>query len=354
MKNQKPGDDVRRINISGQTGNSTIFAGESLENIQARLPAGVRLIIITDENVKRLYSERMPPAKHIVTATTEAAKTLDTAAFIYRRLIELQADRAVFLLGVGGGIVCDITGFVAATYLRGVRFASAPTTLLAQVDASVGGKTGVNFNGYKNMVGVFNQPMLVFCDPSVLKTLPEAEIANGFAEIVKHAAIADDRYFNLIEQNVDQALALEPDLLEKIVHDSIAIKADIVNRDEREQGERKKLNFGHTVGHALEKTSGFSHGKAVSIGMAAAARLSVQKGYLSESQERRIKSLLVSLGLPVWTRFDPDAVFEALARDKKRLDENIHFVLLSGIGKSFVEPVGLSELRKFLEGLAAG
>ncbi len=345
---------MRQIIISGQTGNSTIFSGGSLENIQARLPAGVRLIIITDENVKRLYSDRMPSTELIVTGTTEAAKTLDTAAFVYRRLIELQADRGVFLLGVGGGIVCDITGFVAATYLRGVGFASAPTTLLAQVDASVGGKTGVNFDGYKNMVGVFNQPMFVFCDPSVLKTLPETEIANGFAEIVKHAAIADERYFNLIEQNVDQALALQPELLEKIVYDSVAIKADIVNRDEREQGERKKLNFGHTVGHALEKTSGFSHGESVSIGMAAAARLSVQKGYLRESQEERIKSLLVRLGLPVWTRFDPDTLFEALARDKKRLDESIHFVMLSAIGKSFVEPVSLSELRKFLGALAAG
>lgn len=343
---------MRQLDITGHTGKSIILVGERLENIGAHLPRDSRVIAITDETVEKLYSDHLPQTERIVIGIGEEAKTLETASFIYRRLIDMDADRGVFLLGVGGGIVCDITGFVAATYLRGVRFANAATTLLAQVDASVGGKTGVNFEGYKNMVGVFNQPLFVACDPVVLKTLPEREVASGFAEIVKHAAISDFEYFTFLEQYADKACGLDSEVLEKIIYESVAIKADIVNRDEREQGERRKLNFGHTVGHALEKTQGFGHGEAVSIGMMAAARLSVQKGYMPEKEAKRLESLLLRLSLPVSAGFDPDAVFSAMVKDKKRLDDRIYFVLLKEIGKSFVEPVEIAELRNFLQSLA--
>ncbi|MFP4194977.1 MAG: 3-dehydroquinate synthase [Desulfobacterales bacterium] len=345
---------MRRLEISGKTGKSAILVGERLENTPCHLPADDRVIVVTDEIVDQLYSGCLPEAERIVIGTGEKAKTLDTVSAIYSRLIDMEADRGVFLLAAGGGIVCDIAGFAAATYLRGVRFASAATTLLAQVDASVGGKTGVNFNGYKNMVGVFNQPLFVICDPLILKTLPERELANGFAEIVKHAAISDAEYFAFIEKHADMACNLEPGVMERIVYDSVAIKADIVNRDEREQGERRKLNFGHTLGHALEKTKNLTHGEAVSIGMVAAARLSVRKGYLRESSAARIETLLERLGLPVYTDFDPDEVSLALAKDKKRLDDRIYFVLLEEIGKSFVEPVALAELKKLLPELAGG
>ncbi|MCF8111080.1 MAG: 3-dehydroquinate synthase [Desulfobacteraceae bacterium] len=345
---------MRRLEIFGDTGKSSIIVGEQLKNIYAHIPAGTRIIVVTDEIVDRLYSGCLPKAERIVTGIGEKAKTLEAASLIYKRLVDIEADRGVFLLAVGGGIVCDITGFVAATYLRGVRYASAATTLLAQVDASVGGKTGVNFKGYKNMVGVFNQPLFVICDPAVLKTLPEREVANGFAEIVKHAAISDAEYFAFLEQHVDKACSLEPEVMERVIYDSVAIKADIVNRDEREQGERRKLNFGHTLGHAIEKTKNFSHGEAVSIGMAAAARLSVEKGYMPEKSADRIEALLVRLGLPVHADFDPDDVFTAVARDKKRLDDRIYFVFLKEIGKSFIEPVKLSELKKFVRRLAGG
>ncbi|MCF8024591.1 MAG: 3-dehydroquinate synthase [Desulfobacteraceae bacterium] len=343
---------MRQLNISGQAGNSIILVGERLENIRTHLPPEARVIIITDETVESLYAEQMPAAERIVIGTGEAAKTLDTASAVYHRLIRIEADRGVFLLGVGGGIVCDITGFVAGTYLRGVRFANIATTLLAQVDASVGGKTGVNFDGYKNMIGMFNQPSFVVCDPMVLQTLSDREIANGFAEIVKHAVIYDAEYFTLIEKYADQALALEPELMERIIYDSVAIKSDVVNRDELEHGERRKLNFGHTIGHAVEKTAGLLHGEAVSIGMAAAAMISVRKGLMAESDAERIKALLVSLGLPIEARFDPESVFDALARDKKRMDDSIHFVLLAGVGQSIMEPVELGELKQFLENLA--
>ncbi len=339
---------MKQLDIAGQTGKSKILVGESLENVSAHLPADARVVIITDETVARLYGDRMPEAERIVIGTGEACKTLETASFIYRSLIGMEADRGVFLIGIGGGIVCDITGFVAATYLRGVGFANAATTLLAQVDASVGGKTGVNFDGYKNMVGVFNQPAFVLCDPAVLKTLSGFEIADGFAEIVKHAAIADAGYFKLLENCADQALSLEPAVLEKIVYESAAIKADIVNRDERELNERRKLNFGHTLGHAIEKTAGVSHGAAVSAGMAAAARLSVKKGYMPASEAVRLENLLVRLGLPVSIPADFNEVTDALARDKKRRDDSIHFVLLADIGKSFVELVPLRELEEML------
>ena len=339
---------MKQLEINGQAGKSKILAGERLDHVSRYLPAGARLVIITDETVARLYGDRLPAGRRIVIGTGEANKTLETASFIYRRLIEMEADRSVFLLGVGGGIVCDITGFVAGTYLRGVAFANVATTLLAQVDASVGGKTGVNFEGYKNMVGVFNQPGFVLCDPEVLQTLSGAAIADGFAEIVKHAAIADSAYFELLEARADEALARDPALLERIVYESVVIKADIVNRDEREQDERRKLNFGHTLGHAIEKAAGLSHGAAVSIGMAAAARISVKKGYLPASDAGRLEDLLVRLGLPVSMPAGSETVVDALARDKKRRNDAIHFVLLESIGKSLVVPIALAELKDML------
>lgn len=340
---------MKRLEIAGQTGVSQILVGERLENAGVHLPENTRVIVITDETVNRLYSQKMPDAERIVIGCGEASKTLDTAAFIYRRLIDLEADRSVFLFGVGGGIVCDIAGFVAATYLRGVRFASAATTLLAQVDASVGGKTGVNLDGYKNMVGVFHQPGFVICDPHLLKTLPGHEVVSGFAEIIKHAAIADAGYFGRLESRAEEAMALMPEIIEQIVYDSVVIKSDIVNRDEREKGERRKLNFGHTLGHAIEKTIGCSHGPAVSAGMVAAARLSVKKGLLCESGMQRLSGLLARFGLPVSLPADPAAVYDALARDKKREADFIWFVLLSAIGDCMVSPVSLTELQAVLD-----
>jgi 3-dehydroquinate synthase len=339
---------MQRLSIAGRDSASEIYVGEHLEKAGRYLPRDSRVVVITDENVNRLYGDKMPQGDRIVIGMGEKVKTLETAAFIYRRLIDLEADRGVFLLGVGGGIVCDITGFVAATYLRGVRFANVATTLLAQVDASVGGKTGVNLDGYKNMVGVFYQPRFVICDPALLDTLPQKEIASGFAEIVKHAAIADASYFKLLEDRSKQLFDLAPDLMEHIIYQSVVIKADIVNRDERETGQRRKLNFGHTLGHAFEKTLGVSHGQGVSAGMAAAAGLSVKKGLLCQPEADRLEALLKTLGLPVSLSADPGTIYEALARDKKRRDEFINFVLLTGIGTCVVTPVSLGELREML------
>jgi len=342
---------VKKIEISGHNGRSRILVGERLKNLSSYLPQK-RTIIITDDPVAGFYQPDFPAAEIIRIGTGEGSKTLDTVKEIYRRLIEWSADRSVFLLGIGGGIVCDMTGFAASTYLRGVRFGYAPTTLLAQVDASVGGKTGVNFLGYKNMVGVFSQPEFVICDPEVLKTLPRPALSAGFAEIVKHAAIADASYFGYLEKNAAAALALDPVVIERVIYDSVKIKAEIVNQDETEKGERRKLNFGHTFGHAVEKTIGVSHGEAVSIGMMAAARLSQNRGLLSETDVGRLRRLLETFYLPVKISADPAGIIDAQARDKKREGEGIHFVLLSGIGRAVVEKMDLADLKQVVYAMA--
>ncbi|MDZ7833674.1 MAG: 3-dehydroquinate synthase [Desulfobacterales bacterium] len=333
--------------ISGQTGKSQILAGESLDNLAGYLPAG-RTVIITDDNVERLYSAAFPSREVIPVGQGEAVKTLETVSAIYDQLIESQADRSVFLLGIGGGIVCDIAGFVASTYLRGVRFGYVPTTLLAQVDASVGGKTGVNFRGYKNMVGVFNQPGFVLCDPRVLKTLPARDLACGFAEVVKHAAIYDADYFEFLEQEASRARSLDPEVMTRVVYDSIAIKADVVSRDEREKGERRKLNFGHTFGHAVEKTEGLPHGEAVAIGMMMAARLSMSRHMLDQKSVDRLAALLSAFHLPLESQVDQKQIMDALARDKKREGDEIHFVLLERLGRAVVQAIPISELQELI------
>jgi 3-dehydroquinate synthase len=244
--------------------------------------------------------------------------------------------------------VGDVTGFAASTYMRGLRFGFVPTTLLAQVDATVGGKNGVNFKGFKNMVGVFNQPQFVIADIDVLKTLPRQEIACGLAEIVKHACIMDGAYFDEIENQCDAIARLDDAVMRKLVYDSVVIKAHVVNQDEREAGVRRKLNYGHTIGHALEKTLGISHGEAVGVGMVLAAELSMQKGYLSRQEVERIRSLLTLLHLPVEVDFDRQAVADALEKDKKRESDNIKFVLLKGIGRAVIEDMAISELRQWI------
>jgi 3-dehydroquinate synthase len=342
---------MKPLTIHAATGKSTILVGERLENAAAYLPAA-NPVIITDTVVSGLYRERFPSGRVIEIGTGEKIKTLDTAREIYGRLVAAEADRSTFILGVGGGIVCDIAGFVASTYLRGVRFGFVSTTLLSQVDASVGGKNGVNFEGYKNMVGVFNQPEFVICDLALLKTLPRREVLCGMAEIVKHGAIADAELFAFLEGNTRGALDLDAAVVQRLVYDSVVIKSTVVSRDEKEDGERRKLNFGHTFGHAIEKTSGAPHGEAVSAGMAAAARLSVEKGLLARADADRIVALLNLLGLPTRIPAKPDSVLDALRRDKKRKGAGIHFVLLRTIGRAAIEEIPLAELDRVFEEIA--
>lgn len=333
------------IHTSGRE--SKILVGASIDEIHNLVPE--HAIVITDHTVNELYGKNWLGLRTIITDQGENNKTIETVSSIYRQLIDFEVDRSGFILGVGGGIVCDIAGFVASTYMRGLRFGFVPTTLLAQVDASIGGKNGVNFRGYKNMIGTFNQPDFILSDPEVLKSLPPEESANGFAEIVKHALIADENLFDFIGNNVDLIKNLDPKTINYLVKRSVEIKSDIVNRDEREQGERRKLNFGHTFGHAIEKVAGISHGKAVSLGSVIASRLSLQKGYINDDEFERIRNVLQKLGLPVNLDFDKPKVLDALLKDKKREQDAIHFILLKAIGDALVEKIDVDELKEFYQ-----
>jgi len=334
---------MKTLEIHGSTGDSTIRVGEKLQNLGKYIPAE-NVVIITDVNVTRFYQNNFPPHPVITIQSGEKIKNLDTVRSIYGKLVELGVDRSTVIIGIGGGIVCDITGFVASTFLRGVKFGFVSSTLLSQVDASVGGKNGVNFKGYKNMVGVFSQPEFVICDLNLLNTLPQKEVLCGLAEIVKHAAIGDADLFKYLEEHYQKALALDTVVIERLVYDSVVIKSAIVNKDEKEKGERRKLNFGHTFGHAIEKTTGAPHGEAVSAGMVMASELSVRRGHLQPKNAERIKNLLRNLKLPTRLQADRKTVFDALQKDKKRKGDHIYFVLLEDIGKPFVDKISITEL----------
>jgi 3-dehydroquinate synthase len=336
---------MKTVKIKSAGAVSTILVGEQLQNVGNYLPVEAA-VVITDTNVHKCWGPQFPRCPVITIETGEGIKDLSTVGHIYQKLLELEADRSAFIVGVGGGIVCDIAGFAASTYMRGLRFGFVSSTLLSQVDASVGGKNGVNFGGYKNIVGVFNQPELVICDLKLLKTLPRAEICSGFAEIIKHAAIADAKLFEFLEENRPKALALDPDVIEKLIYDSVIIKSSIVNRDEKEKGERRKLNFGHTFGHAIEKATGVRHGEAVSAGMVLACEMAVKKGRLTVEDARRLERLLAAYGLPVRLEFDPRTVLDTVRMDKKREGDRIYFVLLDEIGHACVEEIAFKELEK--------
>jgi len=341
---------MKVLKVKGSTRESAIYVGEKLKNVSGHIPVE-RTVIITDSNVSEHYRRDFPPCPVITIGVGEKIKTLETVKEIFARLLELDTQRSSFILGIGGGIVCDITGFVASTYLRGVRFGFVSTTLLSQVDASVGGKNGVNFEGYKNMVGVFNQPDFVICDMELLRTLPENELVNGFGEIVKHAAIGDENMFAFIEAQYENALALDPRVIEKLVYDSVVIKSGVVNRDEKETGERRKLNFGHTFGHAIEKTIQAPHGEAISVGMVVAAALSVKRGLLSQEKANRLAGLLKKLKLPTGFSVNMNDVLDALGKDKKREGNSIHFILLEDIGKAVIQEIPIKELETVLKNL---
>ncbi|MFW6159722.1 MAG: 3-dehydroquinate synthase [Acidobacteriota bacterium] len=308
--------------------------------------------IITDENVNRLYRNSFPSFREkIVIGSGERVKTLQTIEMIYEKLLVGGADRSSFILAVGGGVVCDIIGFAASTYMRGIDFAFVPTPLLAQVDAAIGGKNGVNFMGYKNIVGVFNQPVFVLIDPSFLPTLSDKEIFCGFSEVIKSAAIADAEFFSYLEKYSRQALELESRVAEKIIRDTVKIKVSIVEKDEKEKGERKKLNFGHSFAHSLEKICRLSHGESVSVGMVLAAELSVRKKNLARADFERLRSLLIKYRLPVSLSFQKKAVFETIRKDKKKKRETIDFILLKSIGEASIENIEFKELMEVMDDL---
>lgn len=336
---------MQRIEINGKLKNSTILVGESLENLALYLPKDRQIICISDTNVWPLYGARLNNVEHILMGRGEAYKTLATMARIYECLLQLNADRSSFIVALGGGIVCDVAGFAASTFMRGLDYAFVPTTLLAQTDASVGGKNGVNVLGYKNIAGTFNQPNFVLCSPEVLSTLPKEEIANGMAEIVKHALIADLNMFKYIETNVEAIKSLEPEVINYLVQRSVEIKAAVVNMDERETGERRKLNFGHTLGHALEKSMGCSHGEGVAMGMLCATALSASLGYIVPEFYARLQKLLKALGLPGEMPPITGDLLDIMYSDKKREGAYLYYILLEKVGRACVRKFTLNEFE---------
>ncbi|MDD2550039.1 MAG: 3-dehydroquinate synthase [Bacteroidales bacterium] len=339
---------MEKIEIQGLYGKSTVLVGERIENAGKYLPK-TKVFIITDENVKACHSVKFPQFPTYCVEPGEGSKSLETAGELYYWLLEMGANRNSFILGIGGGMVCDLAGFVASTFMRGVDFGFVATSLLTQVDASVGGKNGLNISGYKNIVGTFNQPKFVICDIHLLSTLPQKEYLNGFAEIVKHTLIADAEMFEFVEENIDALKIYNPSLLEQLVTHSAKIKAAIVQADELEKGERKKLNLGHTWGHAVEKVTGLSHGESVSVGLEFSARLSSKKGLITNNEYWRIVNLLIALNLPICVKNNPAEIYDAMVMDKKKNGDSIDFILMRGIGDVIVERIGLDKIKEFAE-----
>ena len=328
---------------------SDILIGHAEELLPTLLPDG-RVIVITDANIDRRQHSLLRGMEFIMIGTGESIKTLHTVEMIYRRFIELGIDRSCFVLGIGGGIVTDITGFVASTYMRGLRFGFVSTTLLGQVDASLGGKNGVNLDGYKNMVGTFNQPQFVICDPMLLDTLPEREFRAGLAEIIKAGIIADSNLFERIERSSFEELRTNHSLLGEIILAAIKVKAEIVGRDERESGERRKLNLGHTFAHAIEKLSTeMNHGEAVAVGTAIVARLAVHLDILSADEAERIEHLLAAMGFTLTSPLPVKRLAAAISKDKKVDGDSLHIVLPTGIGNCEVRKMSIKEISTLVD-----
>lgn len=313
----------------------------------ARRKLGRRCVVITDENVGPRYAKTVLDsltaagfAPVLITVPAgETAKSLKTVQACYDQLAAHRLERKSFIVAVGGGVVGDLAGFVAATYLRGVDFVQVPTTLLAQVDSSVGGKVGVNLRAGKNLVGAFYQPRLVLCDLGALRTLPAREFRAGLAEVIKYGIIYDAALFRQLERGLTRLLKLDAKLLAAVVARCCEIKADVVGQDETEGGLRAILNFGHTIGHAVENISGygkFLHGEAISIGQVAAAKLSAELSGLPVADAQRIENLFAQAGLPVEIKLSAGQckkLFAAMKLDKKVSSGEITFVLARKIGQ---------------------
>ena len=308
-----------------------------------------KLVIITDENIYALHSDKFTGIACIILKVGEQHKQQASVDYIITELLKMGADKQTVLLGVGGGVVTDIAGYAASIYKRGIGLALAPTSILAMVDAAIGGKNGVDAGIYKNMVGTVYQPQFVLYDYNFLLTLPTAEWVNGFAEIIKHACIKDETMFAMLEKHSIKDFQNNAALIASLIEKNVQLKMEVVTNDEFENGDRKLLNFGHTIGHAIENLHKLPHGHAVSIGMIAACNLSEKTNDFHFEDARRVVALLSAYHLPVDIETDYDKVFEVLKLDKKVKGNSIDFILLDKIGKGKIAPVTLENLHKLFK-----
>lgn len=303
-------------------------------------------VLITDSNVFAAHKEKFEGWKSIVIEPGEQNKSQATVTAVVEQLVELQADRSTGLVGVGGGVVTDITGYVASVYMRGVQCGFVPTTVLGMVDAAIGGKNGIDIGIYKNLVGTVRQPEFLLFDVGLLATLPDKEWSNGFAEIIKHACIRDAYLFEALEQQSLVEFRQNTALLAELVRHNVSMKSEIVQNDETENGERRVLNFGHTVGHAIETVCNLAHGEAIAIGMMIAC--SISEKHTGFHEKVRVQSILQKYGLPTSIAYDKEKVAAALKMDKKKKRDIVRFVLLDMIGNAFVQEMPLSELEQMV------
>lgn len=325
-----------------------------------------KICVITDSNVadfhlREVLAQIKKNCNNVYSFSFEAgeqSKNLSIIEKMYSFLIARHFDRNDVVFALGGGVVGDMTGFLAATYLRGIRFVQIPTSLLAMVDSSIGGKTGVDYNGYKNMVGAFHMPSYVCINPTVLNTLPDRDFISGFAEIIKHSIIKDRNYFDYLKENAEAALKKDYDILTSVIHRSCEIKKSVVEEDPTEKGIRAILNFGHTIGHAIEKYVDFRlmHGECVALGSAASLYISMNRGLVTEKEYELCLDMIASYGLPVTTSYisydDIDNIIDITKNDKKSDNNTIKFILTEHIGNAFIDKsVSETEMKEAVASL---
>ena len=343
-------DKSKILNVELADKSYPIYIGSNLLSSKSLLSdhiQGKQVMIVTNTTIAPLYLEKLKDAlsdfnvESVVLPDGEEFKTLETLNKVFDALLKAKFDRSSTLLALGGGVVGDITGYAAASYQRGVNFIQVPTSLLSQVDSSVGGKTGVNHELGKNMIGAFYQPKAVIIDVDTLDTLSDQEYSAGMAEVIKYGLLGNADFFSMLETNIESIMARNKDLIIEIIFNSCKDKASIVALDEFERGKRALLNLGHTFGHGIENAFGYGnylHGEAVSIGMVMAAKLSMDEGHLSNEDAIRVESILSKADLPISIKksIGSETLIEAMSLDKKSIDGKIRLVLLKALGDSYL------------------
>lgn len=339
---------MKHLNIKYSSGSTDLYLASGIGHLKKITEPG-STILITDEHVYNAHTKRFKGWNTIVLKPGEEYKVQATVDAVIENLIEMEADRKTTLVGVGGGVITDLTGYVASVFMRGVRFGFIPTTVLGLVDASIGGKNGIDVGLYKNMVGVIRQPAFILHDMIFLNSLPQQEWENGFAEIIKHACIKDAAMFAELESKTLKHYQSRQTSICELVQRNATIKTKVVQKDEFEKGDRRLLNFGHTLGHALETQYELTHGQAISIGMTYACHISEQLcGFM---QTEKVVSLLSKYNLPTYAAFDKQKAFDVLKMDKKREKREMNYVLLERVGKGVIRTISMKQLENIINKL---